>query len=652
MAARVTKSANLPPSATASENRTFTKYFPLTKVDVQEDGTLRISGIVTKQEIDRDMEICDYESTKPYYKARAEQMLKTTSVEGMEQSEMPLREMHQLITIGKGVPGGMDFDDDNQQIRMVFEVVTPDAIKKVRKGLLACFSHGGRVVDSGDAAKKYDNKSLKGIKWYTANPGEISLVDLGSCPSAVVDSIKGQTFQLCKADGTTRNVKFKKAECQCPCAECTEEGNCDGCLVGDCEAFGCGCHDELSAAAYSRIVDRVKKEVLAQLPKTDPHPTVSKEAKTKRVAGEDLTADCFAYVGDKDSTDTWKLPIKFSGKAKSKRHIANALARFDQTEGIPAEEKESVKAKIVAAAKEHGIEVAEKAISDTISAAIEKKFKPLAKGLWEVGRFAELAASFGYLLQSMIWERDVEGDESIVPDELQGHIEGLLDTLVAYVQEEVEEAKEAAAAANKAQGDEMNKEQIEAMLKAALAEVGVGFEKAGKSLASHFTKKAAHHAGMEKCAMEKADHHEAMAESMKAETGDLAKSHSAHKGLAKAFTHEAGLHKAMSAHYEKMAKSHVGTEAKADDGELQKGFDMAAFGEMFKSALQDGLKPLQDEIALLKAKQIVDPGNKEVAKAAPKLIEVPRDGQERAKEVTPEIGEGLTKGLYSVARSA
>jgi len=33
---------------------------------------------------------------------------------------------------------------------------------------------------------------------------------------------------------------------------------------------------------------------------------------TKRVAGENLTSDAFAYVGDKAKTDTWKLPYKFS----------------------------------------------------------------------------------------------------------------------------------------------------------------------------------------------------------------------------------------------------------------------------------------------------------------------------------------------------
>lgn len=78
-------------------------------------------------------------------------------------------------------------------------------------------------------------------------------------------------------------------------------------------------------------------------------------AKTKRVAGEDLPASAFAYVGDKNDTSTWKLPIKFSSEEKTKRHIRNALARFNQTKGIPDSEKPKVLAKIKAAAKKYGI---------------------------------------------------------------------------------------------------------------------------------------------------------------------------------------------------------------------------------------------------------------------------------------------------------
>lgn len=75
------------------------------------------------------------------------------------------------------------------------------------------------------------------------------------------------------------------------------------------------------------------------------------KARTKRVGGKDLTAGNFAYVGDPDRTETWKLPIHDAA------HVRNALARFNQTKGIPANKKAGVHRKIVAAAKKFGIEV-------------------------------------------------------------------------------------------------------------------------------------------------------------------------------------------------------------------------------------------------------------------------------------------------------
>lgn len=75
--------------------------------------------------------------------------------------------------------------------------------------------------------------------------------------------------------------------------------------------------------------------------------------KTKKVDGEELTADKFAFVGDPEDTSTWKLPIHDANHAK------NALARFNQTEGIPADEKQKVYDRIVAACKKFGIHVSD-----------------------------------------------------------------------------------------------------------------------------------------------------------------------------------------------------------------------------------------------------------------------------------------------------
>lgn len=83
------------------------------------------------------------------------------------------------------------------------------------------------------------------------------------------------------------------------------------------------------------------------------------QAKTKRVANEDLTAACFIYVGDPDKTDTWSLPWHFSTEEKTQSHLRDALSRFDQDKVIPEAHRAECWAKLVRLCKEHGIEVSE-----------------------------------------------------------------------------------------------------------------------------------------------------------------------------------------------------------------------------------------------------------------------------------------------------
>jgi HK97 family phage major capsid protein len=77
---------------------------------------------------------------------------------------------------------------------------------------------------------------------------------------------------------------------------------------------------------------------------------------TKRVAGEDLPASAFAYVGDAKKRSTWALPIEFKDADRTKRHIRKAIAVFAENSS-PATETAWKRA--VAAAKAHGIELAD-----------------------------------------------------------------------------------------------------------------------------------------------------------------------------------------------------------------------------------------------------------------------------------------------------
>jgi HK97 family phage prohead protease len=100
----------------------------------------------------------------------------------------------------------------------------------------------------------------------------------------------------------------------------------------------------------SRAAKKSKREArqtarLAELRKA------GSKVRTKLVDGKHLPSSQFAYVGDATKTETWKLPIQDAA------HVRNALARFNQTQGIPAGEKKAVYNKILAAAKKFGVDV-------------------------------------------------------------------------------------------------------------------------------------------------------------------------------------------------------------------------------------------------------------------------------------------------------
>lgn len=179
--------------------KSFRKFIPLFKVEEQTDGTLHVYGLVTAEKPDQVDEICDYESTKPFYqKLVARYMKVTSSVEGMETSLAPLREMHQLKAVGCGK--SIDFMDDKKEILMGFHVVESEACKKVKAGVLIGFSQGGDYVKTWPKGK---------YTWYTADPGEVSLVDSPCLEDAVIYTLAEKTFAYVKADGSTELRKFQ-----------------------------------------------------------------------------------------------------------------------------------------------------------------------------------------------------------------------------------------------------------------------------------------------------------------------------------------------------------------------------------------------------------------------------------------------------------
>jgi hypothetical protein len=172
-------------------------FMPLTKVDVD----LRtVHGVATAEAPDRAGEICDYESTKPYFEAWSAGAQAASSGKSLG----AVRSMHQRIAAGKLT--NIAFDDAGKQILVAAKIVDDDEWAKVVEGVYTGFSQGGRYV-----ARWTDEGT--GLVRYTADPTEISLVDVPCLP--------GATFQVVK-DGIVEERAFATAVAE-PTVEKVEE---------------------------------------------------------------------------------------------------------------------------------------------------------------------------------------------------------------------------------------------------------------------------------------------------------------------------------------------------------------------------------------------------------------------------------------------
>jgi hypothetical protein len=454
----------------------FRKFAQFQKVEDSTDGQPTVWGIATQQEPDLDGEVCDYDSAKQVYSEWSAAAAKRTAKAGQKLSLGNIRLQHGLDIGGKATK--LDFDDKHKQIWLGSEPINDQVRGDLKDGFYTGYSQGGsyawrKCMECGEnlplrqgynlcTACDTTVKVLYGLK----SLAEVSYVD---------SPCSGEGFEHVKADGSREIVKFAKRS--------------DDSM-------------QLTEKQIDDIVNRVNK---------------AKDKKTKRVAGEDLTADCFAYVGDPEKTDTWKLPIKFSDDEKTKRHIRNALARFDQTKGIPEDKKDEVKAKIVAAAKKNGIDVEEEGQKTTriltaakaaIKTIVKERLAELVKdsavekGLYEVARFADFLESLSWMYLSAVYERDMEGDESEVPDDIEEILHDSIEVFIAMATEEATEL--AARTVGKSTGGNMTPEEMDNLNKAAK-----------KTHAHHFAKMAAHHEKMADNETKKAEHHEKMADAAK-----------------------------------------------------------------------------------------------------------------------------------------
>jgi hypothetical protein len=161
----------------------FDLFLPLTKVDIDERI---VHGVATAEAPDRSGEICDYDSTKPYFEAWSQDALAASGGKSLG----AVRAMHARIAAGKLTD--LAFDDEGKRILVAAKIVDDDEWEKVVEGVYTGFSQGGRYV------KRWSDAET-GLMRYTANPTEISLVDVPCLP--------GATFQVVK-DGIVEERAF------------------------------------------------------------------------------------------------------------------------------------------------------------------------------------------------------------------------------------------------------------------------------------------------------------------------------------------------------------------------------------------------------------------------------------------------------------
>lgn len=169
-----------------------------TKVEEQPDGTLQVEGVASSEAIDADGETVLASAMK----AAIPDYMRFPAV----------REMHQLKAAGKTLT--MTVGDDGKTYAAT-KVVDSEACKKVKEGVYAGFSIGGKVLQRSAS----DPKVIEALSLT-----ELSLVDRPANPDAVISLWKADAMPETKPQRpfvqlATLVEKFKKGDVQLDDAE-------------------------------------------------------------------------------------------------------------------------------------------------------------------------------------------------------------------------------------------------------------------------------------------------------------------------------------------------------------------------------------------------------------------------------------------------
>ena len=456
-------------------------FIPITKVDA--DNRI-VHGVATAESPDRSGEICDYESTKPFYEKWSGEIEKATGGKSLGN----VRAMHGRVAAGKLT--AIDFDDDNKKIAVAAKIVDDDEWAKVLEGVYTGFSQGGEYV------ARWADKAT-GLTRYTANPHEISIVDLPCLPDSTFQIVKDGVLQvrkfaaivaeprdeailaraldLSKAAGKTdvdpfvpqaraELLKEAMASTEAVVSHADDEDSAaDGEGVGSPEVaakepaakafepapiWDCGCAGH-KHAKKAHAVKCMKTRADAELAKASPSPLAAALEKLEAIAGGAKAEPPDAIAAAIDALFSPVAKRTFSAddrKAAAKAGTAMADGSF------PIENKDDLENAIRAYGRAKDKEGAKKHIEERAKALGATDMLPenwtdaakmaagaLAKGLYDVSQFADIINQISYLYQWAINERAYEGDDSTVPDDLCHLLRSAGEILVRWASEEIAE---------------------------------------------------------------------------------------------------------------------------------------------------------------------------------------------------------------------
>jgi hypothetical protein len=437
-------------------------YGAISKVEPQDDGTVRVHGIATTEAVDDQGEI-----------VRAAAMRAAIP----DYMKFPaLREMHQLSAAGTTLEAECD---DDGITRIVAHVVDPVAVSKVKNLVYRGFSIGGRVTQREAGAPK----NITGLVL-----NEISLVDRPANPEAIFDCWKAAAAMTTQSQafnppvqiwacGTIDHRHLTKADA----IKCLEKRAAAG--VGDLQA---AVDAGLEAVANSLPLARTGGEQVA----TDPailtaaapmvddraaHEMRKAETQTALTAAREALAAAGAVLdkavplvlgkdgdeGGDDMAEAAKSPpqakagdgdkpygdveyadpgYQSDGKKRypldSEKHVHAAWSYINMPKNAKeysAEQLAHVKGKIRAAGKKYDIEFEADDKCEMTARAV------LTKHLLDIGWVAEIILSLDRLQDMLEMEALMEGDDSPQPARLTAIITELCGFLNALVAEETAE---------------------------------------------------------------------------------------------------------------------------------------------------------------------------------------------------------------------